>query len=91
MFGKIKVIFQHDFDSDLYMLTKEPSAANWQVIVHCSDGRKHTPAIENFSAYPGCETHENKVAWPVDYFLAEKIEIRRPGRKTVILRHPNPQ
>lgn len=85
----VDVSFAHDYDSDLYMLSGDPDARKWTVIVHCKDGKKHASSIEKFTAYPGCATHEGEAAWPVDYFKPEKIEIQRPGLKTVILKHPD--
>lgn len=85
----IDVSFEYDYDSDLYMFSKDPDAEKWKVIVHCRDGQKHVPSIEKFFAYPGCETHEGEAAWLVDYCNPEKIEIQRPGLKAVIVRHPD--
>ncbi len=83
------ISFEHDYDANLYMLSKRPDAKNWRVIVHCRDGQKHVPSIEKFTAYPGSATHEGEAAWLVEYFNPEKIEIQRPRRKTVIVRHPD--
>ncbi len=85
----IDVSFEHDYDSNLYMLSKDPDARNWKVIVHCRDGQKYVPSIEKFVAYPGCATHEGEAAWLVEYFNPEKIEIQRPSLETVIVRHPD--
>lgn len=85
----IDISFKHDYDSNLYMLSKDPDAKNWTVIVHCRDGKKYVSSIEKFVAYPGCKTHEGEYAWYVDYFKPEKIEIRRTGLETVIVRHPD--
>ncbi len=89
MFRRINVSFEHDYDSDLYMFSKDPKAKNWNVTVHCKDGKKYVPSISKFYAYPGCKTHEGEASWMVDYYKAEKIEIERPGKKTVILKHPD--
>ncbi|MCP4425391.1 MAG: hypothetical protein GY803_12925 [Chloroflexi bacterium] len=85
----LDVSFHYDYDSDLYMLSKDPRAKNWTVIVHCKDGRSHTPALVKFTPYPGCETHEGEAAWLVDYYGAEKVEIKRPLRKSVFATHPD--
>ena len=89
LFPKINVSFEYDYDSNLYMLSKESGAENWTVIVHCGDGTKHLPKIEKFVAYPGCKTHEGEPAWLVDYFKPKKIEIQRPGLSGVMVRHPD--
>jgi hypothetical protein len=89
MTRSIDVSFQHDYDSSLYMISRDPDAKNWTVMVHCQDGKIHTPAIERFIAYPGCETHEGATAWPVEYFRPKTIEIRRPDQKTVTIPHPD--
>lgn len=83
------ISFDYDFDSSLYMLSKDPDAASWKVIVHCKGGEKHFPQIEKFFPYPGCENHEGEAAWLVDYFKPEKIEIQRPKLKAVIFRYPD--
>ncbi len=85
----IDVSFEHDYDSDLYMLSKDPDARNWEVLVHCKDGEIHVSSIGKFVAYPGCATHEGEAAWLVEYFNPEKIEIQRPGLETVNIRHPD--
>ncbi len=85
----IDISFEHDYDSNLYMLSKDLDAKNWKVIVHCRDGQKYDPSIEKFIAYPGCATHEGEIAWLVEYFNPEKIEIQRPSLETVIVRHPD--
>ena len=89
MIRQIDVLFAHDYDSDLYMLSGDPDAKNWQVIVHCKDGKKHVSSIEKFVAYPGCTTHEGEAAWLVEYFKPDKIEIQRPGHKTMTIKHPD--
>ena len=83
------VSFDYDYDSNLYMLTKDPDAENWKVIVHCRDGKKHVPSIEKFFAYPGCATHEGEAAWLIEYYKPEKIEIQLPSLKTEIIKHPD--
>ena len=88
---QIDVSFDYDYDSNLYMLSKDHNAKYWKVIVHCGNGQKHLPSLEKFVAYPGCAPHEGEVAWLVDYFKPEKIEIQRPGLRTVIVRHPDQQ
>ena len=85
----LDVIFAHDYDSDLYMLSKEPGAMNWTVTVHCKNGKKHLSSVEKFVAYPGCAAHKGEAAWLIEYFEPEKIEIQRPGQKTVSIRHPD--
>ncbi len=85
----IDVSFEHDYDSNLYMLSKDSGARNWKVVVHCRDGQKYFPSIEKFVAYPGCATHEDEAAWLVEYFNPEKIEIQRLTLKTVSIRHPD--
>ena len=85
----IDVSFEHDYDSDLYMLSKDPDAMNWKVLVHCKDGKMYVSSIEKFVAYPGCSTHEGEAAWLVEYFNPEKIEIQRLGLETVSIRHPD--
>ena len=85
----LDVSFAHDYDSDLYMLSKDPEAENWTVSVHSRDGAEHPSRLEKFVAYPGCDTHEGKAAWLVEYFEPEKIEIRRPGLRAVMVRHPD--
>lgn len=85
----LDVSFEHDYDSNLYMLSKDPDARNWTVIVHCRDGKKYASSIEKFVPYPGCATHENESAWYVEYFEPEKIEIQRAGLATVFLKHPD--
>ncbi len=89
MIHQIDVSFAHDYDSDLYMLSGDPNAKNWTVIVHCKDGKKYVSQFEKFVAYPGCATHEGEAAWLVEYFKPEKIEIQRPGLKTAIISHPD--
>jgi hypothetical protein len=89
MKNAVDVSFAHDYDSDLYMLSKDRDAKTWKVIVHCEDGKQHVSSIEKFFAYPGCETHEGEAAWCVDYFDPLKIEIQRPGLKPVIIKHPD--
>ena len=84
----IDVSFDYDYDSDLYMLSKDPDAENWKVIVHCRDGQKHILSLEKFCAYPGCATREGEAAWSIDYFKSEKIEIQRSGLGAVFVRHP---
>ncbi|MBU1564716.1 MAG: hypothetical protein KJ630_03695 [Proteobacteria bacterium] len=84
----IDVAFEHDYDSNLFMLSKDPSAKNWKVIVHCRDGQKYVRSIEKFFAYPGCATHDGEAAWLVECFNPEKVEIQRPGLEAVIIRHP---
>ena len=86
---QLDVTFAHDYDSSLYMLSNDPGAKNWKVIVHCKDGQKHVPSIERFVAYPGCDTHEGKTAWLIEYYEPEKIEIRRPSRTNVVIKHPD--
>ena len=86
---KIEVSFQHDYDSDLYMLSKDPDAKNWKVIIHCRKGQQHDSTMVKFFAYPGCATHEGEAAWLIDYFNPLKIEIQRPGLGTVTIRHPD--
>jgi hypothetical protein len=85
----LDVSFEHDYDSNLYMLSKDPDANNWTVIVHCKDGRKNVSSIEKFVPYPGCAIHENESAWYVEYFGPEKIEIQRSGRDSVYIKHPD--
>ena len=85
----LQISFDYDYDSNLYMLSKAPGAKNWTVIVHCQDGRSHIPSLRKFTPYPGCETHEGEPAWFVDYFRAEKVEIQRPGLKSVFVSHPD--
>ena len=85
----LDVSFDYDYDSDLYMLSKGLKAKNWMVIVHCKDGRSHTPSLEKFTPYPGCDPHEGAAAWLVDYYGAEKVEIKRPFRKPVFVTHPD--
>ena len=85
----LEVTFDYDFDSSLYMLTKDPDARNWTVVVHCKNGDSHVTSPDKFSEYPGCETHESKIAWYVDYYEAEKVEIQRSGEHPVFIRHPN--
>ena len=41
MIRQIDVLFAHDYDSDLYMLSGDPDAKNWAVTVHCKNGKKH--------------------------------------------------
>ncbi len=60
-------LFDYDFDSDLYMFSKDHDAKNWKIIVHCKGGQKHVPSIEKFAAYPGCATHEGEAAWSVGF------------------------
>ena len=87
---QIDVSFAYDYDCDLHMLSKDPDAKSWKVIVHCKDGEKHVALPCKFLPYPGCVTHEGEVAWLVEYFFhAEKIEIQRPGLENVIVRHPD--
>ena len=83
------ISFDYDYDSNLYMLSKDLGAKNWKVIVHCADGKKHVPPIEKFYAYPGCSTHEGEAAWSIEFYKAINIEIKRPGMETVIFRHPD--
>ena len=85
----IEISFEHDSDSNLYLLSADPGANQWEVIVHCRDGKTHQPKIEKFYAYPGRARHEGEAAWLVDYLRPEKIEVRRPGHGTVMLRHPD--
>ncbi len=85
----IDVSFDYDYDSDLYMFSKDPDAKNWKVIVHCNNGQKKVPSIEKFVPYPGCKTHEGEAAWLVEYFNSDKIEIQRPSMKTVTIKHPD--
>ena len=85
----LDVTFAHDYDSNLHMLSNNCDAKNWKVIVHCKDGQKHVPLIEKFIAYPGCATHEGKTAWLIEYFKPEKIEILRPSREAVVIKHPD--
>lgn len=89
MIFRLNVSFAHDYDSDLYMLSKDPEAKNWKVIVHCKEGKQYAPPMEKFTAYPGCDTHEGEAAWLVDYYKPETIEVRRPGKKAVIVKHPD--
>ena len=84
----INVSFEHDYDSTLYMLSRDPDAKNWKVIVHCKSGKKHVSSIEKFVPYPGCATHEGDVAWLVEYFNPEKIEIQMSDMKIVTIRYP---
>lgn len=86
---RIDVSFHHDYDSDLYMLSKDPDAKNWKVIVHCKDGKQYVPTVGTFTPYPGCETHEGEAAWLVDYYKPEIIEIQRPGLEIVTIKHPD--
>ena len=85
----IDVTFDYDFDSDLYMVAGDPDAGNWTVIVHCKNGKTHITSPEHFAEYPGCETHEGEIAWYVDHFGAEKVEVQRSGQESVFVRHPN--
>lgn len=87
----MEVSFSYDYDSDLHMLCKEPEAREWKVLVHCANGEKHSPSIETFTPYPGCDPHEGAVAWLVDYFRPETIEIQRPGKKAATIKHPDCQ
>ena len=92
LLGKLSmtdVSFSHDYDSDLYMFSKDSDAKNWKVIVHCEDGKEHMPSVEKFIPYPGCDAHEGETAWMVDYYLPETIEIQKPGSKVVIIKYPN--
>lgn len=81
--------FAHDFDSDLYLLSKDPGAKSWKVIVHGKDGRKHSRSLEKFSPYPGCATHDGEAAWLVECFQPEKIEIQVPGQQAIFIKHPD--
>ncbi len=85
----LQISFDYDFDSDLYILSKDPDAKSWTVIVHCGDGKSHMPPLEKFVPYPGTEVHEGEAAWLVDYFRAEKVEIQRPGQKSEFVSHPD--
>ena len=85
----LKVTFDYDFDSRLYMLSEDSEANSWTVVVHCKNGDTQISTPDNFAEYPGCETHEGKVAWYVDHFEAERIEIQRSGKESVFVRHPN--
>lgn len=82
-------MFDYDFDSNLYMLSKDPEAKNWKVIVHGKDGKKYVPSIEKFFAYPECPPHEGEAAWLVEYYSPTRIEIQQPGLETVSFKHPN--
>lgn len=84
----INISFEHDNDSNLYMISSDPDGNSWKVIVHCRDGRKYSPSVEKFFAYPGCKTHEGSATWMVDYFSPEKIEIQLPNNMKVIIEHP---
>ena len=87
---QIDVSFEYNYDCDLHMLSKDPGAKSWKVIVHCKDGEKHVELPCKFLPYPGCSINEGEVAWPIDYFgHAEKIKIQRPGLEDVIIRHPD--
>lgn len=89
MGSRIEVSFEHDYDSNLYMISKNPEAHDWEVIVHCRDGRKHVSPVEKFTAYPGCAEHLGEAAWYMEYFQPDKIEIRRPGKKGAFIKHPD--
>lgn len=85
----LNIEFAHDSDSDLYMISSESNADQWRVTVYCGNGKEYNPMITKFTAYPGCETHEGKAAWLVDYYKPEKIEIKLPSSEIVIIRHPD--
>jgi hypothetical protein len=87
--SSIDISFDYDFDSNLYLLARNPEADTWTIIVDCEGGARYQPQIETFSAYPGCATHEGETAWLVDYFKAEKVHINRPGQETEVVLHPD--
>ena len=85
------ISFAHDYDLCLYMLSPDPEARNWTVIVRCGDGKTYRPAIGRFVPCAGCSEREGEAAWSIEYYQAEKIEILRPGCEPVYIEHPEAQ
>jgi hypothetical protein len=85
----LSIYFEYDYDSNLYMLSKDADAGLWKVIVHCGDGKKYFPSIDKFVAYPGCAAHKSEAAWFVEYYKPEIIEIQRFDEKPLIVKHPD--
>jgi hypothetical protein len=83
--------FEHDFDSNLYMISADPGARSWKVLVWCKGGRWHVPELEQFVPYPGCAAHEGEAAWNIEFFQPERIEIQMPGMAAVSFEHPDRQ
>lgn len=81
--------FDYDFDSNLYMLSKDPDAINWEVTLYLGDNRKERLFPKKFSPYPGCEEHQGEAAWLVEGYRPKKIEILRPGMEPVFIEHPD--
>lgn len=82
------ISFAHDYDLSLHMLSADPEARNWTVIVHCEGGNPHTSAMEKFVPCSGCGRRDGEAAWIIEYYKAEKIEIQRPGCEPVFIKHP---
>lgn len=81
--------FAHDYDSDLYMISGDANANQWKVTVCCENGKEYYPSVSKFYAYPGCETHEGKAAWLVEYYRPKEIKIQIKNQETVIIKHPD--
>lgn len=89
MTNPINILFRHDYDSDLYMLSKDFDAKDWKVIIHCIDGEKHIVQPDEFLPYPGTTEVRGEISWCIERFGAQKIEIQRPGLEPLIIAHPD--
>jgi predicted TIM-barrel fold metal-dependent hydrolase len=85
----VQVTFAHDYDGDLFMFSKDDDAEDWKVFLHCRGGEARPVKPSKFSPYPGTDTHEGETAWLVDFFHAEQIEVRAPGREILHIPHPD--